>query len=58
MLMRKHQGNRTAKELAQEFGISAPYLSEIFKGTREPGPNVLEKLGLGKETLYRELVHD
>lgn len=51
-LLRKKQGTRLAKELAEELGISPGYLSEIYKGTREPGPSVLEKLGLEKEVIY------
>lgn len=54
-LLRKRQGDRPAMKLADELGISKSYLSEIFKGTREPGPSVLEKLGLKREVIYLEL---
>lgn len=53
-LMRKKQGQRTDAEFARELGISAPYLFEIFRGTRDPGDKVLEALGLQKETVYRK----
>jgi len=52
-MLRKRQGNRPASKLAEELGISAPYLCEIFKGTREPGPSVLDKLGFERVVLYR-----
>ena len=51
--MQKRQGPRTAKEFAEELGISAAYLSDIYAGKREPGPTVLEKLSLEKDVVYR-----
>ena len=54
-LMKRRQGKRTAKELAEELGITPQYLSDIYLGKREPGPSVLDKLGLEKEVLYRPL---
>jgi transcriptional regulator with XRE-family HTH domain len=47
-LLRKRQGSRTAKELADEIGISQPYLSDIFALRRLPGKTVLEFLGIEK----------
>lgn len=32
--------------LAREWKISAPYLSDVLKGNRTPGPTILKKLGL------------
>ena len=52
-LLKKRQGNRPARELADELGISAVYLSHIYNGKREPGPSVLAKLGLEREVIYR-----
>jgi transcriptional regulator with XRE-family HTH domain len=51
-LMRKQQGERLAKDYAEELGISASYLSDIYKGKREPGATVLERLGLKKKAGY------
>ena len=34
------------RKLALEFGVSAAYISDILAGNREPGPAVLEPLGL------------
>jgi transcriptional regulator with XRE-family HTH domain len=54
-LLKKRKGDRPASKLAEELGISASYLCEIFKGTREPGPAVLGKIGLERVVLYREV---
>ena len=53
-LLKKRQGVRPAKDLAEELGISAAYLCEIYNGNREPGPAVLTGLGLEREIMYRE----
>jgi transcriptional regulator with XRE-family HTH domain len=47
-LLRKRQGSRTAKEFADEIGISQPYLSDIFAFRRSPGPKIQEFLGIEK----------
>lgn len=51
-LLRKHIGERTQREVAEEFGITAQYLSDVLLGRREPGPAVLQGLGLEKDVLY------
>lgn len=51
-LLRKRQGDRTAKELAEEFGITPQYLSDVYLRRREPGPGILVPLGLEAETVY------
>ena len=53
-LLRKRQGKRPARALADELGISAVYLSDIYKGKRHPGPAVLAVLGLEREIIYRK----
>ena len=50
-LLKGLRGARPAKALADELGFSAPDLCEIYKGTRNPGPSVLEKLGLWREAV-------
>ena len=45
----------TQKVLAQKLGISAPYLSDILMGKREPGGKVLRQLGLERVISYREV---
>ena len=37
------------RKLATEIGVSAAYISDILAGNREPGPAVLEPLGLEVE---------
>jgi len=44
------KGNKSLRKLAAELGISAPYLSDIFKGQRTVGPKVLKALGLERST--------
>lgn len=51
-LMRKAQGNKSQKDFAAELGISAPYLSDIYKGFRRPGRAILKKFGLQKTISY------
>lgn len=51
-LLRKRQGDRSVREFAGELGISHVYLSHIYSGKREPGPVVLEALGLRREVIY------
>ena len=46
--LRARQGQRSLRRFARELGISAAYLSDIYLGRSEPGPKVLEPLGLRK----------
>jgi transcriptional regulator with XRE-family HTH domain len=36
------------KALAQELGVSEPYLSDVLKGRRSPSENLLNRLGIRK----------
>ena len=54
-LLRKRQAGRPAYQLAEELGIAGSYLSEIFKGTKNPGRKVLKALGLTQRTVYQEV---
>lgn len=46
------------KAVADKLGISPSYLWELLRGTRTPGPRVLEALGLERsETTYRKANH-
>jgi hypothetical protein len=42
----------TAQRLAEEWEVSAAYISDVRAGKREPGPKILERLGLTAETRY------
>lgn len=37
---------------AQKHELSAPYVSEVLRGTREPGDSILKALGLIKVVTY------
>lgn len=50
-MLRKKQGKRSLREFARELGISAPYLSDIYKGRRNPGPAILDQFGIQKQVL-------
>ena len=40
---------------AKEHGIGAPYVSEVLRGTRRPGPAFQKALGVERVELYREI---
>jgi len=48
-MIRGMPGSLRAK--AKALGVSAPYLSDLLKGHRQPGPKLLAALGL--EVAYR-----
>ncbi len=51
-LLKTIQAGRPQKVFAQELGISAPYLSDIYRGNRSIPEKVLGKLGLQREIKY------
>ncbi|MFZ3211545.1 MAG: helix-turn-helix transcriptional regulator [Terriglobales bacterium] len=51
--LKARQGHRSLRQFARELGISAAYLSDIYLGRREPGPKLLEPLGLSKRVERR-----
>lgn len=57
-LLRSAQFNKTQKEFAAEIGISAAYLSDIYKGHRAPGNKVLTFLGLVKRVEYEPAISE
>jgi transcriptional regulator with XRE-family HTH domain len=52
-VLRKRLGDGTQRELAGVLGISPQYLNDILSGHREPGPKLLEGLGLERIVTYR-----
>ena len=46
--LKEKQGTRSLRRFAEELGISAAYLSDIYLGRRGVGPKVLQFLGLAK----------
>lgn len=53
-LLRNRQGSKSQEAFAAELGITQPHLSDIYRGKRDPGPEVLGKLGLSKVIIYQE----
>jgi hypothetical protein len=44
----------SAKALAESWGVSQPYLSDVRAGKRAPGPSILRQMGLSADTVYSE----
>jgi predicted transcriptional regulator len=42
------------KAWAQSVGLSAPYVSDVIAGRREPGESILNALGLQRIVIYRK----
>lgn len=53
-LLREFRGGMSLREVHRLTGISDPYLSQIEKGQRRPGPRILKRLA----ALYAVDVHD
>lgn len=51
-LLRQRQGERTQAELADELGVSQSFITDLFKGRREPGEKLLKALGLNMKKVY------
>ena len=45
-LLAEKNGRKSLRLFAEEIGVSAAYLSDVFRGNREPGPTILELLGV------------
>ena len=41
------------RQIAENLGVSASYLNDYLHSRRDPGPALLDGLGLEKVTLYR-----
>ena len=55
-LLRRRQGKKSLRVFGAEVGLTAAYLSDVFRGNREPGPTILTLLGIERtkttETTY------
>ena len=47
-LLKRKQGDRSLRSFAVQIGVSAAYLSDIYRGNREPGPKILKLLKVRK----------
>ena len=55
-LLAEKKVGKTLRGMAREIGISAPYLQQVLKRERPPGPKILGYLGLEKLPIsYRKL---
>lgn len=55
-LLKKKQAGRSLREFCREIGCSPAYLSDIYKGRREPGQLVLDHIGIVKTVETKRLV--
>lgn len=58
-MLKKRQGDLSLRRFAKELRITAPHLSDIYRGNRHVGPKILEQFGLEKvveSTIYYESV--
>lgn len=51
-LRKQSQARGSQRALAKYLGVSPAYLSDVLKGRREPGPKILDALGMTKRTVY------
>lgn len=54
-LMRRRQGKRNQRAFAEELGISQQYLSEVYRGYRDPGESIVSPLGFKKVSMYEKV---
>jgi transcriptional regulator with XRE-family HTH domain len=47
-LIREAQGDRSLRVFAEEVGVSAAYISDVFTGRRRPGEKILKHFKVGK----------
>lgn len=48
-LLVKQMAGKSLREFGSSHGLSAAYLSDVLRGNRNPGPTILDILGLEKE---------
>jgi hypothetical protein len=47
-IMKAEQGSQSLRVFAAKMGVSAAYISDIYRGRRHPGAKVLDYFGIGK----------
>jgi transcriptional regulator with XRE-family HTH domain len=47
-MLQKKQGDMTQKDLAAQIGVTQQYLCDVLLGRRDPGPRILQFLGIEK----------
>ena len=53
-ILEKRRNGRTLAVFADELGVSPAYLSDVLNGNREPGPKILDALGIERVVSYRQ----
>ena len=53
-ILQRRIAKSTLRAVAGELGISPAYLSDAMRGNREPGPKILDALGLERVVMYRK----
>lgn len=48
-MLKKKQGEMTQKEFAAEIDCSLSYLIDLYAGRRDPGPKILDFLGIERQ---------
>lgn len=48
-MLKQKQGSQSLRRYAKAIGCSAPYLSDVYLGKRDPGPKLLNHLELERE---------
>ncbi|HEX5426639.1 MAG TPA: hypothetical protein VFW94_24215 [Candidatus Acidoferrales bacterium] len=48
-LIRCEQGEKSLRKFADEIGITASYLSDLYLGRRQPGKKILGHFGIEKK---------
>jgi hypothetical protein len=51
--LKRRQGAKSLRQFAQGLGVTPSYLSDIYRGRREPGPKILRPLGVRKRVQHR-----
>jgi DNA-binding transcriptional regulator YdaS (Cro superfamily) len=54
LLRRKVEQAGSQAAWADERGVTPAYVSDVLRGTREPGPAILNALGLERVVSYRQ----
>lgn len=52
-LLRQKQGEMSQSDLAKQIGVSAAYLSDVYRGNRRPADKILKFLGITKTVVYK-----
>lgn len=54
LILRQHiETAGSQKAAARLLGVSETYISDVIRGRKEPGPSILDPLGLERVVTYR-----